>query len=92
MSGAGVLTVSNELFTGLGTGGALDYAFGGSTNATDMSFDGLAFGYANKASAVMTQDISLVQITTDVVPEPSTWMLLTTGLAVMFGLVSRRRR
>jgi len=92
MSGAGVLTVSNELFTGLGTGGALDYAFGGNTNATDFSFDGLAFGYANKASAVMTQDISLVQITTDVVPEPSTWMLLATGLAVMFGLVSRRRR
>ena len=92
MTGVGVLTVSNELFTGLGTGGALDYAFGGYTNATDFAFDGLAFGFANKASVVMTQDVSLVEISTDVVPEPSTWMLLASGLALMVGLVARRRR
>jgi hypothetical protein len=91
MSAAGVLTVSNEVFAGLGTGGALDYAFGGYTNATDFSFDGLAFSYVNKQSLVMTQDISLVEISTNV-PEPSTWMLLASGLALMVGLIARRRR
>jgi hypothetical protein len=92
MSGADELTVSNELFAGTGTSGALEYAFGGTTNATDFSFDGLAFGFANKQSVIMTQDVSLVEISTDVIPEPSTWMLLASGLALMAGLVARRRR
>jgi hypothetical protein len=92
MTSAGVLTVSNELFSGTGTTGTVDYAFGGNTNATDFSFDGLAFGIGNKGSVVMTQDVSMVEISTDVVPEPSTWMLLASSLAMMVGLIARRRR
>jgi len=88
------LSVSNELFNGTGTGGTLVYALGGYTNATDMAFDGLAFSFANKGSSgVMTQDVSLVEVTDFIqVPEPSTWLLLASGLAVIVGLVSRRRR
>ena len=93
MTASGVATVTNTLFLGTGTGGTVLYTFGGYTNGmTDFSFDGMAFGFADKQTIVMTQDVSLVQITTDVVPEPSTWMLLASGFALMAGLVVRRRR
>jgi hypothetical protein len=93
MTGAGTLAVTNTLYAGLGTGGTLLYTFGGTTNGvTDTSFDGLAFGFANKQTIIMTQDVSLVEISTDVVPEPSSWMLLASGIAVMASLVARRRR
>jgi hypothetical protein len=91
LASPGVLSVSNEVFTGLGTGGVLDYQFGGYTNATDMSFDGLAFLVGNKNTVVMTQDVSEIEITTNI-PEPSTWMLIAASLPVLLAVVSRRRR
>jgi hypothetical protein len=93
MTGANQLTVSNALYAGLGTTGSQLYGIGGvSNNVLDTAFNALAFGIADKDSSIgMTQDVSLVEITTDVVPEPSTWLLLVSGLGLLIGLVSRRR-
>jgi hypothetical protein len=93
LTGAGQLTVTNTIYAGLGTGGAVLTAIGGvSNNVPSTTFDSLAFGVEGKSSLSFTQDVSLVEITTDIVPEPSSWMLLVSGLAVMVGLVARRRR
>jgi len=92
LSAANTLTVSNELFSGIGTTGTVDFAFGGYTNATDFTFDGMAFGLGCKDSLFMTQDVSFIQLTDNIVPEPSTWLLLVSGFSVVIALVSRRRR
>jgi len=91
MSAPGVLTISNEVFSGIGTTGMCDYAFGGYTNASDFTFDGLAFSITDKGSFGPTQDISLIDITTNV-PEPSTWLLIISGFGVVLAMVSRRRQ
>jgi hypothetical protein len=92
LNAPGTLMVSNELFAGIGVTGTVEYAFGGYTNAVDSSFDAMAFSIGDKQSVAMTQDISFIQITTDVVPEPSTWLLIASGFGVLLALVSRRRR
>jgi len=93
LNGSGSIVESNMLYLGTGTGGQLLYAYSGATNSfTDTTFDSLAFGYGNKSTLLMTQDVSFVQITTDIVPEPSTWMLLVSGFGLVLGLASRRRR
>ena len=47
LTGVNSLAVSNTLFSGAGTGGTIIFAENGTTNntVTDLSFDGLAFGY-----------------------------------------------
>jgi len=93
LNAVGQVMVSNEVFAGIGTTGTCEYAFGGYTNAADPEFDTLAFSIASKDSGIaMTQDISFIQVTTDFVPEPSTWLMLVSGLAVAIAFVSRRRR
>ena len=91
LTGAGQLTVTNTLYAGTGVGGMVLFSQGGYSNAVpSTTFDSLAFGWYQKASLVSTEDVSLVQITSDI-PEPSAWMLLTVGLAMMIGLARRRR-
>jgi hypothetical protein len=94
LTGTGQLSVTNTLYAGTGTGGSLLYTFGGiSNNVPSTTFDSLAFGFSVKSSSfTTTQDVSLVEISTDVVPEPSTWMLLASGIAMMVGFVARPRR
>lgn len=96
LTGAGQLTVTNTLYAGLGTGGAVLFTLGGySNNVPSTTFDSLAFGFEAKSSSfTLTQDVSLVEISDSiaVVPEPSTWMLLASGFAMLVGLVARRRR
>jgi len=92
LTGASQISVTNSVFAGLGTGGPMLYTYGGVSNVLPASveFDSLAFGLLEKSSLAETQDISLIEITTNI-PEPSTMMLLAAGLAMMVGLVSRRR-
>jgi hypothetical protein len=92
LTGATSLAVSNTLFSGAGTGGTVLWSQNGTTNnATDVTFDGLAFGYRYSGSSAATElDINSIAVTTNI-PEPSTWMLVGSGLALMIGLVRRRR-
>jgi hypothetical protein len=92
LTGAGQLTANNTLYAGAGTGGTLLFSQTGySNNVPSTTFDSLGFGWYQKASLVSTEDVSFIQITSSV-PEPSTWMLLTAGLGIVFGLVGHRRR
>jgi hypothetical protein len=93
LTGATSLAVSNMMFSGAGTGGPIIFAENGTTNsATDFTFDGLAFGYrfsgTQSNSAI---DVQSITVTTNVVPEPSTVMLVGVGFAMLLGLVRRRR-
>lgn len=92
LTGATSLAVSNTLFSGAGTGGTVLWSQNGTTNnATDVTFDGMAFGYRYSGSSAATElDINSIAVTTNV-PEPSTWMLVGSGLALMIGLARRRR-
>jgi PEP-CTERM motif len=92
LTGASSLAVSNTLFTGAGTGGAVLWSENGTTNnATDVTFDGLAFGWRYSGTNIASQlDIDSIAVTTNI-PEPSTWMLVASGFAVMVGLARRRR-
>ena len=94
LTGASQLTVANTLYAGTGIGGTVLFSQGGySNNVPSTTFDSLGFGWYQKASVASVEDASLVQITDNIaVPEPSTWMLLTVGLAMIFGLVGHRRR
>jgi hypothetical protein len=95
LTGSGQLTVTNTLYLGSGTGGTVLFTYGGYSNSVpSTTFDSLAFGWLEKVNtAPTTQDVSLVEISDSiaVVPEPSTWMLLAAGLAMMVGLVRGRR-
>lgn len=92
LTGATSLAVSNTLFSGAGTGGTVLWSQNGTTNnATDVTFDGMAFGYRYSGSSAASElDISSITVTTNV-PEPSTWMLVGSGLALLVGLARRRR-
>ena len=92
ITGATSLAVSNVLYSGAGTGGTVLWSQNGTTNsATDLTFDGLAFGYRYSGSNVTSQlDINSIEVTSTI-PEPSTWMLVGSGLALMIGLARRRR-
>jgi hypothetical protein len=92
LTGAASLAVSNTLFSGAGTGGTVLWSENGTTNnATDLTFDGLAFGWRYSGTSAASQlDINSIAVTTNI-PEPSTWMLVGSGLALMVGLARRRR-
>jgi PEP-CTERM motif-containing protein len=92
LTGATSLAVSNTLFSGAGTGGTVLWSENGTTNnATDVTFDGLAFGYRySGTSAASELDINSITVSTNI-PEPSTWMLVASGLALMIGLARNRR-
>jgi hypothetical protein len=93
VNGAGSLSETNSLYTGSGTGGTvLSRSAGtaaGTTNVTS-SFDGMAFGWYDKGAVASAMDAQSIAITTNI-PEPSTWMLVASGLALMVGWVRRRR-
>jgi hypothetical protein len=92
LTGTTSLAVSNTLFSGSGTGGTVLWSQNGTTNnATDVTFDGLAFGWRYSGTSASSQlDIDSITVSTNI-PEPSTWMLVASGLALMIGLARRRR-
>ena len=81
--------VAQDIFEGVGTGGLNVYSLSGSQTAGYTTFDALAFGYRGSASSAIHLDISALDITTGVVPEPSSMALA--GLAGLAMLAYRRR-
>ena len=87
LTGVNSLAVSNLLYAGAGTGGSLLFGEQGTTNGiTDFSFDALAFGYRSVVGAGASPsnsevDIQSITVATNVVPEPSTFVLAGAGLA-----------
>lgn len=83
--------IINASMTGgsLNNGGVLSVTY---TDASpnSLSYDIFAVRPANGASTAATFDTSLFKI--EVIPEPSTFALAGAGLALMIGLISRRRR
>ena len=93
LTGVNSLAVSNTLFSGAGTGGTIIFAENGTTNntVTDLSFDGLAFGYRYSGTqATSALDVQSITVLTSVVPEPSTVALV--GVAIAMIPMFRRRR
>lgn len=94
LSAAGVLTINQDLYSGVGTGGTDLSSQTATTTSTLLtsSFDGLAIGARNSGTSFNpTMDISQITITDLIqpVPEPSTIALLSGG--VMLAVVIRRR-
>jgi len=80
------VTVSQDIFEGIGTGGISVYSLSGTQTGGYTTFDSLAIGYRGSNSSTIHMDVSALEIS--VIPEPSALALLgLSGLA----LVLRRR-
>lgn len=95
LSAGGVLTISDSLYNGAGTGGTQLASQSEITSSTPLtsSFDALAIGIRNSGTSLQpTMDLNQITITDDiqVVPEPSTFALAGLG-ALVFALSYRRR-
>lgn len=93
--GTGTLGITGNLFSGVGIGGPLLFTATGTAtgaNALTTSFDGLAIGYRyNGTSAASSLNVNSIEVTTTLVPEPTTVALAGLGLAALLG-ASRRLR
>jgi hypothetical protein len=95
LTAATTLTINDTLYNGVGTGGSV--VFTQQKNATGAnliatSFDGLAVGWRNSSAAAQgsTMDIQSIQITSNAVPEPSTFAL--SGLGMLAAAWAYRRQ
>jgi hypothetical protein len=84
------VTVAQNIYEGVGTGGLNVYTLSGTQTGGYLTFDSLAFGYRGSASSTIDMSISALEITTSIVPEPSTFALL--GLGGLALAVTRSRR
>jgi hypothetical protein len=95
LTSAGVITISDNLYSGVGTGGTLDSSQSTATSSTLLtsSFDGLAIGIRNSGTSLQpTMDINQLTVISDIqaVPEPNTFALFGGGIASL--LIAARRR
>ena len=89
-------TVTNTLFSGAGIGGTVLSQVVGTTNATSLAYDALAFGWYQKGTVgtitnATAMDVDSILITSNTIPEPSTLMLAGAGLGLMLAVIRRRR-
>ncbi len=94
LSSAGVLTISDILYSGVGTGGTVLSSQSTVTTSALLasSFDGLAIGIRNSGTSLNpTMDINQITISDLIapIPEPSTFALACLGA---FGFAWRYRR
>jgi hypothetical protein len=86
--------VTNSIYSGAGTGGTLLGQVAGTSNSVaSLSFDGMAFGWYEKVSAgtASAMDVDSIAIRTDVIPEPSTIMLVLAGFGLLVSAWKFRR-
>jgi hypothetical protein len=93
----GFITAAENLYSGVGTGGASLFSLTGTTAAGStptLQFDGFALGYrfAESVDAASTLDVSGIEITSNVsvVPEPGSASLLLLGAGAGLLLIRRR--
>ena len=82
------MNVTNALFAGANTSGTQLFGLGGSTNNATLSFDGLAFGWRYSGASgdpSSAMDVNSILVTTNVIPEPSTVILVLLGLGFAVG-------
>jgi hypothetical protein len=96
LSSPGVLTISDNLYAGVGTGGTDLSSQSSSTSSTLLtsSFDGLAIAIRNNgASLAPTMDINQITVSElTAVPEPNTFVLLGGGLVLLQGAWRRLQK
>lgn len=75
------------------TGGVIGFNVGTTffVGMEDNSNGGRGFGAGNSALAISDRDYNDIMIQLTAVPEPSTYVLMATGLAALAGLARRRR-
>jgi hypothetical protein len=94
--GSGLISISETLYNGSGTGGgAVQSTLAvASTTAVTTSFDGLAFGVRNSGTSLEPvadiSDISVVYTPATAMPEPTGLGLISLGAGL--GIMRRRRR
>src|ERR1700677_1503646 len=94
LSSPGNITVSDDLFSGAGTGGTEIQSVTTTGTLTTSTFDGLAVGIRNSGTSLNPQmDINQITVTSDIqaVPEPGTFVLFGGGLSFL-SLAWRRRQ
>ncbi len=83
LSGAGALSVSNALYTGVGTGGTLFYsnAWSNITGSEFLTtnFDSLAIGYRAANSVVWTNDINSITVVASLAAQAGPYFYVTSS-------------
>ena len=95
-AGTGFLTAEQNLYSGVGTGGANLFTQTGTSTAAStptLQFDGFALGYrfAESTGVASTLGINTIEITAVMVPEPASASLLIFGAAISLWVYRRRR-
>lgn len=92
--GTGTLGITNNLFSGAGTGGPLLFTASGTASGVNVlttSFDGLALGYRySGSSAAATLNVNSIEVAATIVPEPAS-IAMASGLGMAALIMARRR-
>ncbi len=93
LSGTGSLDITNLVYDGAGNVVFNQGKVASGANFLTNSFDGLAFGWRfNGTAAPSAIDVNSILVTTNVIPEPSTSLLVIGGLGMAVFAVGRRRK
>jgi hypothetical protein len=91
LSGVNSLDITNLVYDGAGNVVFNQGKVASGANFLTNAFDGLAFGWRfNGTAAASAMDVNSILITTNVIPEPSTSLLVLGGLGLAAMVVRRR--
>ena len=93
LTAANTLDVTNLVYDALGNVVFKQGKTATGANYLTNSFDGLAFGYRYSGTSTNTAiDVNSIIVTTNVIPEPSTFALAGLGMGLALSVIRRRRR
>jgi hypothetical protein len=98
-AGTGFLNVTENLYDGAGTGGANLFSHSGTTTDSTtptLSFDSLGFGWKHSpgsaaGASASTMDISWIEVTAQIIPEPTSASLSLIAAGIIFMIRNRRQ-